>query len=158
MSQPPHKQTQPLMRSQCQAHFMQGIQHDPMLVKRSGIRTVPLPTPCGIGIVWDVHLSNHQHPRREELVTMTIYSRLMACPRCNCQMQVGAQVQIKRTRAGVTVSPKRIDIVRVPVGSQMLRHTRIEEHDICEPLTYYILVKVHIGGTASRETYWKVTV
>ena len=155
MSWPPHKRTQALTssRTQFQARSMQGIQQDPMLVERSNIRTVPLPTPSGIGVVWDLHLSDHQHTWREELVTMTIYSRLMGCPRCNCQIQVGAQVKIKRTRAGVTVSPKQIDIVRVPVNSQLLRSTYT-----CEPLAYYILVKVYIGNAVSRETYWKVTV
>ena len=160
MSRPPHKQTEPLTRTQHQACCMQlqGIQQDPMLVERSNIRTIPLLTASEIGVVWNLHLSNHQHIQREERVTMTVYSQLMVCPRCNCQIQLSAQIRIKRTRAGVMVTPKRIYIVRAPFSRQLLRHTQPREQDSCEPVTYYILVKVHMGETVSRETYWEITV
>ena len=163
MSQPPHKQSQPLMRRAPRQGFMLGIQHCPTLVESSGTRSVTLPTAHGSGIVWKVLLSNnYQHGLREETVMMTVYSTLMACPRCSCQMQLGCQFKIERTRAGTTVSLKRLDIVRVPVSSWLLRHiqARAGGHYVCEPLTFYILVKVQIGDTCpvSREAYWKVTI
>ena len=167
MSRPPHKQSRPLMRrTQCQGSML-GIQHHPMLVESSRIRTVALPTAHGIGIVWKILLSNYlQVPREETMsmstVTTTVYSTLMACPRCNCQMQLGCQFKLERIRAGTIVSLKRLYIARVldRLSGQLLRHTRarVGELDVCEPLTFYILVKLQIGDAVSEEVYWRITV
>ena len=162
MSRPPHKQDQLLSRrTQCQG-FMLGIQHCPILVESSGTRSVAIPTAHGTGIVWKVLLSNHLHTHREGTVTMTAYSTLTACPRCNCQMQLGCQFKVESTRAGTTVSLKRLHVVRVPISSRLMRHIQPRtggHYDVCEPLTFYILVKVQIGDTVRGETsYWKVTV
>ena len=83
---------------------MLAIQHHPMLVEGSDIRTVALPTVRGIGIVWKVLLSNYQHALRVETVMMTVYSTVMVRPRCNCQTQLGCQFKLERTRAGTTVA------------------------------------------------------
>ena len=74
-------------------------------------------------------------------------------------MQLGAQIEIQSTNTGAVVDllVKRLDIVRVSTSSQLLRHTQAQD-DTCESLTYYILLKVHIGDTAIRETYWKITI
>ena len=74
-------------------------------------------------------------------------------------MQLGAHIEIQSTSTGAVVDLliKRHDIVRVPASSQLLRHTQTQD-DICESLTYYSLLKVHMGDAVSRETYWKITI
>ena len=129
-------------------------------MEKSAVTKVP--TSRGIGVAWNIQvyqINNHQHIPRE-ITTVTIYSgQLMACPIRNCLIQLGAQIEIQSMSTGEVVDllVKRLDIVRVPTSSQLLRHTQAED-DICESPTCYILLKVHIGDTVIRETYWRITI
>jgi hypothetical protein len=74
-------------------------------------------------------------------------------------MQLGAQIKIQNTDADVAADLliKRLDIVRIPTNNQLFRHVQAQD-DTCEVRTYYILVKVHVGDSVSRETFWKITI
>lgn len=159
----PHKHCQVQSSRRRQSRDFLGVQQCPTyftLVEKSAVMKVP--TSRGVGVAWNIQVcqtSNHQHILRET-ATITIYSgQLMACPNCNCLMQLGAQIEIQSTSTGAVVDllVKRLDIVRVPTSSRLLRLTQAQD-DVCESPTYYILLKVHIGDTVSRETYWKITI
>ena len=156
----PHKHTQSSRGTV--VHGLLGIQQHPQhFLENSAIAMIlNLPTTDGIGVVWNIHVSgSHQLPFGGEIVT--IYSKPMTCPNCNCQLQVGAQIESQRSRDGtvIDVSIKRLDIARISVhiGSQLLRLARSGAHDTCEPLTYYILVRVQVRDRLNK-TYWKITV
>lgn len=141
-----------------------GIQQCPTyftLVEDSAVTKIPIHVSRGIGVVWSAQLVwQTSNINRHIPTTVTIYSsRLMTCPNCSCLIQLGAQIEIQNTSPSIAVDllVKRLDVVRLPINRQSLRYIPVQD-DICEPLTYYILMKVHIGDTVSKETFWKVTI
>ena len=170
MSQPLHKQASAVKerpRYHCiQSSWFQWHHSGPIIIKNSALTRFATLTPSVMGIVWKIQMQQLEgsHFRIEEAAPrVLVYSSPVVCPNCSCQIHFSAHIDIQSNSTGelVDVSLRKIYILRVPASTRdrFLRHIICAQHDFCRPLTYYILVKVHMeGDRGSREiTYWKIT-
>ena len=172
MSQPLHKPASETERTRFHSIQSSCIQwhHSGLIIIKSSCALTRVLTlrPSVMGIVWNIQMRQleENHFRIEENAApraIIVYSSPVVCPNCRCHIQLGAHIEMQTNSTGEleAVLLRQVDIVRVPESTcdRFLRLQRAREHGFCKPLTYYILVKVHMEGhRENREAmYWKIT-